>query len=676
MAVATARLKLIGASKVMAALRGLRQANESTNRKARSEVKKTERAVGDAAASEVSAQKQAAKKGADAVATAEKRKRDEIKKTTREATRAAREQEQDARRAVRRQQNEQARLRGSLGRRVAGAGLGMAAGAAAGAAQMGSTAQGVVGVRSGQDVLSSLVDTQADLVRTVAQARQGALQSLRRSGGDTSAVEGMDIGDVVNSMTARSAEIGARNGVSTEEIMQAISRAEEQFSQVANAVQGGAPAMDELFATMERMAQVSRASGTSMEMVTTAGFAMQRQLQLSTEEAGVALDILNQGALEGSLTLEDFAERFPQAISTFLAARGGLENIEGGGLAALQEFAAIAQALKSGSDADSRIVQTELGNMMAALSDRKVQRNLRREGVEVVADRETGAIRDVGSIIAAMTAANEGQGFSLQQLRGLGLNQEGARAMSQMMSAERGSGATVTERSAASAASGAEFRVATNAALDDSAAGQALRARAEREARLATQSEELITQFTSLARRMSEFEDAFPMLTHGGGGSALGSTFGGLGIGAGVAGMLGGGGAGTGVATSAAAGAGTAGAGTVGAVVAAGSVIGLGIGRAIGHAVDAVTGGEGSNSMVAAQSEIFATVMDPQRSLLAQIADGIQSLREGPAQPGRARIPQRVELTPNSTAAIAAAAAAQAPGSGRRTDGGPAERTP
>ena len=109
---------------------------------------------------------------------------------------------------------------------------------------------------------------------------------------------------------------------------------------------------------------------------------------------------------------------------------------------------------------------------------------------------------------------------------------------------------------------------------------------------------------------------------------------------------------------------------------AAGSVIGLGIGRAIGHAVDAVTGGEGSNSMVAAQSEIFATVMDPQRSLLAQIADGIQSPREGPAQPGRAHIPQRVELTPNSTAAIAAAAAAQAPGSGRRTDGGPAERTP
>lgn len=653
------RFRVRGARRIDQALQGIRTNIQKANKDQRSEAKRTEREVAQSAKRRTSKEKTEAARAADAVEKAERRKRRAYNDT-------AREEDKNDRRAEKRDRNRRRRRRrgGRGGGMLAGAGA-VAGAAIIGARMAGQQSQGIVGVRSQQDVVSSMVNTRANLVRNVFQGLRGA--------GDAGAsmASGDGVQSLTNNLVGRAAQIGVDRGVSTEEIMNAMAASQTEFSQLATAFAGGKDGIDRLMASFDTMAMVSQATGTSMESTSRATFALMRSLGLGADEVDAALGIIAQQALDGSISLDDFANQFPEILSTFRGSRGT------SGTEALSEFSGLVQALQSGATTSPEKVRTGAEAFMRELSTKRVQRALRRRsngGINVLG--EDGNLRNLGDIVSELTAA----GLSSTQMNNI-FGGEAARAAMQLTGAERDSGLTMNERiQGATPEQGLELLRGSFDAVMNDPVGQALDARADREANMAVATDELIERFSRFASLLGELEDRFPTASIFSGPIAT------VGMGAmgalGLKAMMGGGGGGM----LASMGAGIKGLFTVagmgalaakGAVIAGGSVVGGALGYGLGGLSDRIEGTHGTSSgMQAAQRQAFDMLIDPDKSLFGAIIDGFRELREGPTMPERPseRGARTIELGQRSINGIAQAAQANAPGSGRRTEGGPTER--
>lgn len=660
---------------MLAALRGLRRENQRGNRRQRDESEKTRREREDNARDGLRAEERAAREGADAVHDSEKRKRDEIKKTARERRKSTQAQRREARRVRRDAQLSEGRrsrgrggLRGALGGALGGAGM-----AAIG---VGRDMQSAFGIRSQMDVLGSMVDLRQEVIR---QALAGGMR-----------------GNQVQGFIERAAGVANRTGVSPEQILGGVIIGQERFSDIGTAVEGGEQGMDDLFENLEFFARIARATGSSMEHVVGAAGEFTRQFGLDAEGTREAMRIVAEGALAGSLSLRDFAERFPGAIASFQAARGI------SGMDALREFQAIAQALRA-SGLDPRVARTYQENLLGNLSNPRVQRNLRELGLDVT--NEAGDVRSMAEI-ASMAADNEQLGNLGVLTTALG-QQEAARAFSmvrqQELRARAGQAGTLTmaQRVNVDPAHADQVINETLVALNQDASGGVIRQRIEREAMLVAESDKLIERFSALSGVLTKLEDQSPMLTN-----VAAPLAGGAGIGvalSGLAGKLGIGGAAT-AATggTAAAGAGAAGgggllaAGGTGVASAGAGMIAAAVGAGLALAGVATAGisatGMFSETRIENGEVKEVSLLDQWGEILSGESDAMAtafsgdfletletvfsgpSVAEDPREVlARRREEQRtVTLDEESTRRLAnAVQAGREPGAGRRAEGSP-----
>lgn len=647
------RFRVTGSRRIDQAINGVRTTIQKAQKAQAESAKKNERTVSQSAKRRATNEKKYARQGADEVEKAERRKRKAFNATTREELKNDRVTERIDRNNRRR-------------RRRGGRGGGMLAGMAAvggaalvGARMAGSTAQGIVGVRGQGEMVSAMIGARANLVRNI-------VQGLRGSNNAAMMPADGEMGSFTNYMVGRATQIGVDRGVSSEGLMNAIAASQTEFSSLADAFAEGKDGIDRLMAAFDSIAMVSQATGTSIESTSRATFALMSALDIGADQVDQALGIIAQQALDGSISLDDFANQFPEILSTFRGSRGT------SGLDALKEFSGLIQALQSGARTSPEKVRTGAEAFMRDLSTERVQRALREERVETIG--ADGNLRNIGDIVADLTA----RGMSSTELNSI-FSGEAGRAAMQLMGAERTT-MTMNERiQGASAEDGIELLQQSYGAVMDDAVGAAYDARAEREARMANESERLIEAFSELAGTMGALEDRFPILNTlagsiGGVGATIAGAFG-------LKAMMGGG---------AAAGGGglmagmkglfsVAGAGALaakGAVIGAGTVVGGALGYGIGGISDAIEGTRGTSSgLQAAQREAFGLI-DFQGGLVTAIVEGFREINAGPTLPERPseRGNRTVEIGRGSINAIAGSIAANAPGSGRREEGGPTER--
>lgn len=470
-----------------------------------------------------------------------------------ETRRAYREAEREAAASARRN----IQLRRVNERQLAG---GIALATAIGGAAMStvSNAQGVIGVRS-----------QEEVTRDAIASRQNLLAQVAPTGATP---------EQFDAFWNRVIETAAHRNVSPSETIAAVAQMQEQFSSVAGAFQGGPEAMEAFFATLDQYALASRATRDDVGNVSTAMGAFTRQFHLNAEQQREALGILYQGAQDGSLSMRDFAETMPSVIAPFITARGSSAQ----GTQGLREFAAIGQGLRAG-DVPPELARTLTAALLTNLSDTEVQSRLAEAGLRVTDG--AGNIRNIGDLVAEV-ARNPALQTSTQFREAFG-RQEASQAFSILVNQEK-TGTTLRSRELVDANRGLRSMDATATALNRDASGQATRVAVQSEASLLRSSEELIGVNTDLARRVSELQAEFPKVAMA--LQALSPVFGAIGLAAGAKALLpgsfgtllgiGGGGttAATGAGTSAAAGGGSTLLGALGLPFAAGlSLIGAGV---------------------------------------------------------------------------------------------------
>lgn len=475
---------------------------------------------------------------------------------------------------------------------------GAAIGAAAGAFSVAQRAQGALGVRSQEELVSSAIDQRQNFIRTATQA-------------------GMNEGrqDEVLSEAVR---VSRTSGVGVGELLEGLNLTQELFSN-----------LDSVVVNLESLASTARATGTEFTSLIAFSGEVQRQFGLSAAETEEAVAIIARGAEEGSMAFGDFADVMAAGFAGFKIARGTT------GLEAVREQSAIAQSLRAGGLAPS-VVQSRQSALLNNLSDRKTQQRLRRVGVNVTDDN--GNIREISDIVNQVRGSRRLQGgdgqLSSTALRTAFGDQEAGQAIAILAQGEAdaaaGRGPSLRDRAAASADAGRATIDETNRRLNADASGRAVNMRAGREASVMENSESLINAFADMAGPLTAMQDEMPVLTQA--IEALTTVMGGAGAGGAGGGFLSslfGGGA-AGAAGSAATGGGLAaagaGLGATAGVAAGGLVAGLGIGRGIGEIIDRVTG---NTQATDAQGQAASALMSG--NLWSTIADGFASLREGVA---------------------------------------------
>ncbi len=654
------RLSTTGSQRVMQALSGLRRALGVTARTADRQTRQTVRN---------------ADQEARAVENSEERKQRAVRDTERE-------QEMSYERILRRQRRRLERQRlieraraqiadeeaaaaarpsrmrrfGAGLRGMVNTGATMAGGALLGGGRallgVGREVQGAMGIRSQLDIIGGMVDARQNFIR-------GAVQA---------GVHGPQI----QGMIERSAQIGQRTGVSPEEIMTGIVRSQEQFSMLDTAVRGGESGVDEFFSNMEYFAQVSRTTGSSMEEVIGAAGAFQRQFNLSSTETREAMAVLAEGALTGSLTLNDFSERFPAAIASFIGARG-VTGTEG-----MREFQALAQAFRA-ADVDPRVARTYQENLLGALSNRRASGRLRRLGINAL-DRD-GRVRSMGDIVSQ--AADSPRAQVLGNLITAFGNQDAARGFLMLVQQEQrardgqGGAMTLSERMNVDMEHGAQMFDATMRELNQDASGDVIRMRINREAQLVEKSDELIARFGALAGALTTIEDRLGPEATTIGAPVLEGAVGGMGL-ASLMSRLGG--------STAAAG---SGGGVLAASVGSGGILAAagGIAAAVGAGIaiaGVVAAGISATGMFEDQrgrslmDQVYALPEDASRAFAGGVWESITNAFGGQAQLDmtavrRAQDRQRAQqVTIDQAGANRIAAAVQngrEPGAGRREEG-------
>lgn len=637
MASVNVRIRPEGGREVRAALLGIVRDSAKARALIKSQAQASARAEAAAAREAASARTTAERQSLRDVGNAlrqsfrilrdvERDKRREIEQTA--AARKAAE-EKAAREAVRRRREET-----STGRSRAGLALG-AIGTVAGIASSQITrAQGALGIQSTEQVYASIQDARLGFLRQSVQAGQSREQR-----------------------TASEAEL--RN------IARATDVPLADLYGAAAASQGRFSNLDDFLAQLGELARISQAYGSSLVDLQGVTGELNRQFGLSGEASVEATYAIMNAAQAGSMEASDFSQNFAQAMGQYSMSRGG----RGRGQAAVMDFAAAAQVIASGGVGGEQ-ARTQMQNLMNQLSDRKVQRRLRRAGVEVL--DENGMMRSFSDI--ARQGAASADLRDPTKLRTILPEAWAARALTTLISRE-GTDKSVSAIARSTAAGGRANvdRFFTEFRADPLAADAA--ARTGREVGIAEQIPELSASFHTMADGATQLGTKFPILagmTSDLAGAMQSAATTALGFGA-TQGTL----ASVGISGAAA----VAALGRFGpAVAAAGTALrwlggigvaaaaGWGVGRLIANATDS------DEKLGDAAWYMFG------RSRRAEnfhdtIRDGWRSLTgtERGGAPGTQRVAGTVELGPSSLAVIRSGA--PEPGEGRRQPGG-AERRP
>lgn len=348
--------------------REAKKAADAAVREAKRAARESERAVAKSAA----AQEREVKR-------AEQEKRREIEKTLRAAEKAARGHEREAQKTARsqiREAEKAARAQQRVMKDVSDArkGLGMAAGGAvlgAGSAALGQVrgVQGAFGVRS-QD--EKLADAIAFKRRSILVGDMANLTPKEREG-----------------VEQRVLETSARTGVSADQLLAGLERAQDRFSDL----RGFTKILDDL-------ANISVATGASVESVVGAMGVMRRQLRLTDDEMLQLGGAMVQAADLGNISFDDLASNFAAALGA-LGRSGGLRGMEGA-----KKALAIAQTLGA-SDMGAAESATRATNLMTAFQRVTVQEEVKRRfGINLTEGGKLGGqLRDLPTVIHELAEA-------------------------------------------------------------------------------------------------------------------------------------------------------------------------------------------------------------------------------------------------------------------------------
>lgn len=415
----------------------------------------------------------------------EQRNKQMRRSIVRETRRAYQEQERDARSAAMAERRGNQRLQRGLA--VGGVAIG-AAGAAA--AQLVTGAQGVIGIRSQEQITSDAIGL-----------RQRFLAQSLAAGAT---------GEQSNAMLERAVGISESRNVSPTQVIEALIAGQEQYSVMADALQGGPQAMDNLFATIDRHALMARATGDDVASVSTAMDAFSRQFHLDTAQTHEAMGVLYQGSQDGSLGMADFANVMPEVLAPFITARGGsVSGVEG-----LREFAAVAQGIRASGQSPER-TRVLTGALFQNLSDTNVQERLAASaadgGLGIRATDAAGNIRSPAALIAEIAARRDIDTTSTA-FRSIFHGAEASAAISALVNQER-AGTTLGSRQNVDAAAGNASMARVAAGMNADVSGQAMREVNRNEARGLRNAEEMIRVNIDLAHETTKLQGEFPKLT-------------------------------------------------------------------------------------------------------------------------------------------------------------------
>jgi hypothetical protein len=342
--------------------REAKKAADATVREAKRAANEAERAVAKSAA----AQEREVKR-------AEQEKRREIERTLRSAEKAARGQEREAAKTARaqiREAEKSSRAQQRLAKDVSDArkGIGLAAGGAvlgAGNAALGQVRgfQSAFGVKSSEE---KLADAIAFKRRAILVGDMANLAPKEREG-----------------VEQRVLATSARTGVSADQLLAGLERAQDKFSDL----RGFTKILDDL-------ANISVATGASVEDVVGSMGVMRRQLRLTDDEMLELGGAMVQAADLGNISFNDLSSNFAAALGA-LGRSGGLRGMEGA-----KKALAIAQTLGA-SDMGAAESATRATNLMTAFNKIDVQKAVRKRfNVDLTEGGKIGGkLRDLPTVI-------------------------------------------------------------------------------------------------------------------------------------------------------------------------------------------------------------------------------------------------------------------------------------
>ena len=552
---------------------------------------------------------------------------------SRERGRLRRAEERDARRNLR-----ESRRQGQGGR---GGALRAAGGVVAGVAQaaMGRVEgwSAALGAPTRDELIQRTLANQMTLIRATTGARMS--------------------GGAADQVFARVNAVARSTGTDTGELTEGLSIAQERFSALAPFAEN-----------LEQIALAARAVDAPIGDMVGAIGEFQRQLGVSSEEIPTLLGLMADGMNEGSLSAGDVAANFSSLMSTFTTLRGDA----GRGVNGATEFLATSQALgASGAGPEGARVLME--NMMSQLSRTDTQRELERTMHDRNLFNDRGQMQvSFGELVQRMADNPRMQNASVMQ-RVFGNDVQGARARNFLLEQTRTTGNPIEALMSASADRGNAFIGQVNQGIDASAAGQAMRIRANAEANFAENGDDLLQGMIDMVEPMAELTSEYPRATEALGffRDAIGSVTGALGS-IGLASLLGGGGtaaAGT-AAASTAAGGGALGLGAlaVPAAVGAGAFLGLGFaGQEVINRHNAVQDQDARNRLAAYTDEVQNST--PEMMQGRESRESRQGRELGAAGARMDRMPTSMRIDDTSISAFANAMARAsdrgAPASGR-----------
>ncbi|MCB9616089.1 MAG: hypothetical protein H6722_26940 [Sandaracinus sp.] len=465
---ARVRIEVTGDKELQKALRGIRQAQARTSSDAQRHERQQTRTVEREAREQERAKRRAADRADQANERSHQARRRWERETTREVERQARAQERASRRRT-------GGVGAAIGRTIVGAGA--AAEAVVGRVQ---GMQGALGIQSQEQRIQGFMQAQQSFIRLAAQ---GGLTRERR-----------------DELWNRIGETARTTNVDPGSLIGALEVAQNRFSDLEGFAQN-----------IQRIAEVSQATGAPLEDWVGALGEFQRQMNVATEDVPDLIGMVTQAARDGSIEAGDIAANFAGIMSSFATLRGGK-----GGLTQAREFMGLSEVMGAGGRS-SEETRTLVTNLMSILSRSEVQTGIERATGNRNLFDERGVMQ--ASFPELFAAMNEARGDAFRSPRALErMKIKDVQARDAIMAVlaqfERGSGANpIADIAAASSAEGNAVIDQTMADLMSSASGRAMAIDVGAQVETMANGERVVSAMTRLVGPMVELEAEYPLLT-------------------------------------------------------------------------------------------------------------------------------------------------------------------
>lgn len=323
-----------------------------------------------------------------------------------------------------------------------------------------------------------------------------------------------------------------RTGVESQEILGGLTVAQSRFAGP------GFDALEYFSGQMERLAQVSKFTGASVEDVVGTVGEFQRQMGVTAAQVPELIGMMVSASNQGSIEFQDISRTFAVAIGQFARATGK-SQMEGA-----REASALFQMAGRGGMAPE-MTRTAVGQLLRSTVETKQRRKLQAlvgRGVNV---------NNMGDVIGALSSSRLSGQQMTQRLQGVFGREEAAELLGlivQQTRADRAAGRGDPFQAIAAASAGEG-----NAKIDEfgrrwggSAEGQAANMANQANNLALRNSEEMLTFAREVAGPLARLQSEFPRLTMAVealtvalGAAALGNMIGGRGGAGGVAGGIG-----------------------------------------------------------------------------------------------------------------------------------------